>query len=612
MSPSEPHPTVSRRSALLASSGLALTALAANPAAATATPGRAERGAKVPTPSVTGPIPFDPPDCPGRDHPFLATDVDLAGRGYVLEEFFYSGTANSYDIPVPTVLNDPPLPTAREVVSSHLYTTRLVVHRPSGPARFSGTVFVEWTNTTPGYEFPIWWLQNHEFMIREGHGYVGVAANHWAVHAPQDGLKVWNPERYGSLDFPLVLLSGETELDPWRHDDQLSYDVFAQGMKAVRAVPRVMGGLPVRHVIAGGHSRSAVHLGVYVNAVHPRAPIADGVMPIIAGRQVRPDLDIPVLKVLSETDYVATYDEWTQITARQPDTDRFRTWWMSGTTHIDHHMDLARAATQVRDLPDRPLEGTDCDPPGLSRVESQHVVSAAMAAMVRWVTGGKPPARSPLPEFTTTPPHLVRDVHDNARGGIRLATFAVPVATDRGTTSCDNFLVGTHIPFDDAMLRRLYPTHEAYVGAVTAGLFRNVRDGFLLHEDATDLATKARASIVGRGLVTGPLVANVADFRRALSVPILRDHTETYHFRGGERLLGLLDQAVTAAAEGYTATHPAKRRKAFDRALGFVRRYRGLVTAMPAEGRADPAIADLLVRFAGTLVDELTAERDRH
>ncbi|WP_284748290.1 alpha/beta hydrolase domain-containing protein [Amycolatopsis sp. RTGN1] len=597
MSPSEPRSTVSRRSALIASSGLALTALAASPAEAT---GRPERGAKVPTPSVTGPV----PSRGGRDHPFLATDVDLAGRGYALEEFFYSGKANSYDIPIPTVLNDPPLPTVGKAVSSHPYTTRLVVHRPTDPARFSGTVFVEWTNTTPDYEFPIWWLQNHEFMLREGHGYVGVAANHWAVHAPQDGLKVWNPERYAALDFPLVLLS-DPEPDPWRHDDQLSYDVFAQGMKAVRAVPRIMGGLPVRHVIAGGHSRSAVHLGVYLNAVHPHAPVADGVMPIIAGRQVRSDLDIPVLKVLSETDFVAMYDEWTQLTARQPDTDRFRTWWMSGTTHVDHHMALARAATQVRDLPDRPLEGTDCDPPGLSRVQSQHVVSAAMAAMVRWVTGGKPPAHSPLPEFTATPPALVRDEHDNARGGIRLATFAVPVATDRGTTTCDNNLVGTHVPFDDATLRKLYPSHEDYVGAVTAALFRNVRDGFLLHEDATDLATQARASIVGKGLVTGPLVGNVADFRRALSIPILRDHTQTYHFRDGERLLGLLDQAVTAAAEGYTTA----RRKPFDRAIGLVRQYRDLVAAMPDRSRT---IADLLVRFAGTLIDELTAERDRH
>jgi hypothetical protein len=601
MSPSEPRSTVSRRSALIASSGLALAALAASPARAT---GRPERGTRVPTPSVTGPIPSHG----GRDHPFLATDVDLAGRGYVLEEFFYSGKANSYDVPIPTVLNDPPLPTVGEAVSSHPYTTRLVVHRPTDPARFSGTVFVEWTNTTPDYEFPIWWLQNHEFMLREGHGYVGVAANHWAVHAPQDGLKVWNTERYASLDFPLVHLS-DPEPDPWRHDDQLSYDVFAQGMKAVRAVPRVMGGLPVRHVIAGGHSRSAVHLGVYLNAVHPHAPVADGVMPIIAGRQVRSDLDIPVLKVLSETDYVATYDEWTQLTARQPDTDRLRTWWMSGTTHVDHHMALARAATQVRDLPDRSLEGTDCDPPGLSRVQSQHIVSAAMAAMVRWITGGKPPAHSPVPEFTaTTPPALVRDGHDNARGGIRLATFAVPVATDRGTTTCDNYLVGTHVPFDDATLGKLYPAHEDYVGAVTAGLFRNVRDGFLLHEDATDLATQARASIVGQGLVTGPLVGNVADFRRALSIPILRDHTQTYHFRGGERLLGLLDQAVTAAAEGYTTP----RRKPFDRAIGLVRQYRDLVAAMPDQRRADPAIADLLVRFAGTLIDELTAERDRH
>ncbi len=56
--------------------------------------------------------------------------------------------------------------------------------------------------------------------------------------------------------------------DPLFLDDHLSYDVFAQAMKAVRAVPEVMNGMPVKHVIATGLSRSAMHLSVYVNAIH--------------------------------------------------------------------------------------------------------------------------------------------------------------------------------------------------------------------------------------------------------------------------------------------------------------------------------------------------------
>ncbi|MER5437672.1 alpha/beta hydrolase domain-containing protein [Streptomyces sp. NPDC002790] len=616
--PAGPHPTHSRRSVLMASSGMAFAALGVPLSVASVAvadgPSAHRRGARVLTPSVKGPIPFDAPGSPGRNYPFLATDVDLAGRGYVLEEFFFSGSANSYDLPVPTVKNDPPLPTADRVVSTHPYTTRMVIHRPADPAKFNGTVFVEWTNTTANYEVPIWWQRNHEFLIREGYGYVGVAANQWGVHADPHGLKHWSPERYASLDIPLVLISGATEVDPIRHDDQLSYDIFAQAMKAVKAVPRVMGTMPVRHVIAGGHSRSAVHLGVYLNAVHPRAPIADGVMPLIAGRQVRPALDIPVMKVLSETDFVGMYDEWTQNTARQPDTDRFRTWWMSGTTHGDLQSSLAGAATTARDLGDQQPAPADCDLPGLSRVQSHHVVSAAMAAMVRWITDGVPPAHSPLPEFTTTPPGLVRDEHANGLGGIRLATFDVPVATDRGTTSCANHLVGTHVPFDDATLRKLYPAHDDYVAAVVKGLLRNVRDGFLLKEDATVLAEQVRASIVGTGLATGPLITSIGDFTTNPSISILRDHTQLYYFRNGAPLLATLDRAVTAAAEGYTAHRHgdrAVRREAFTKAVGLVRKYREETSRMPHEGRADPATSALLVRYADTLIDKLAAERDK-
>jgi hypothetical protein len=42
-----------------------------------------------------------------------------------------------------------------------------------------------------------------------------------------------------------------------------------------------------------------------------------------------------------------------------------------------------------------------------------------------------------------------------------------------------------------------------------------------------------------------------------------------------------------------------------------VHRYREQVAGMPGEGRSDPAIADLLVRFADTLASKLTTERDR-
>jgi len=55
----------------------------------------------------------------------------------------------------------------------------------------------------------------------------------------------------------------------------------------------------------------------YVNAIHPRDPIVDGVQPIIGGQKIREDLTIPVMKVLSEVEFPTG-----QTTNRQPDTDR--------------------------------------------------------------------------------------------------------------------------------------------------------------------------------------------------------------------------------------------------------------------------------------------------
>jgi hypothetical protein len=62
--------------------------------------------------------------------PFLGRPLsyDLAALGYSTEEFFLEGTARSY------------APTPGEA----RYRTRVVVRRPLDPARFDGSVVVEW------------------------------------------------------------------------------------------------------------------------------------------------------------------------------------------------------------------------------------------------------------------------------------------------------------------------------------------------------------------------------------------------------------------------------------------------------------------------------------
>jgi Alpha/beta hydrolase domain len=543
----------------------------------------------VPTPEVTGPVPSDPPGSPGRNYLFFATDLDLAHRGYVEEEFFYAGTANWYQ-----TTGEPA--TATIVSSGHPYKTRITVRRPANPARFNGIVIAEWTNVTSSYDNPAFWLRSHEFLMREGYAWVGIAAQRLAIAGVPDGLRNWSPVRYGTLDVA---------------DDALSYDVFAQGIQAVQAVPAVMGGLPVRHVIAAGISQSASRLAIYLNAVYPLDPISDGALVIIGGQQIRPDLDIPVMKVLSETEFLGA-----QARNRQADTDRFRTWWVTGTSHSEHHGGLTRNALFRRDLPDRPLFDT-CTLPSRSRIHWHYAQSAAVDAIVKWVEQGVPPAYSPLPEWTSIDPTVVlaRDAYGNALGGIRLASLAVPIATSQGLNAGPElcFLTGVHIPFDTATLASLYPSHEAYVRAVREAAEQNVRDGFLLKEDALELIRDAQSSLVGTGLICGPLCVNFKQFLSNPSTSNLRDQTQVYYFRGGKQLLTTLDQATRLVAEGYTAAEqsdPATQKEKFQKAIKSLQRYIKDVEKMPRQERAAQETVDLLVDFANILIESIAAEAE--
>ena len=69
---------------------------------------------------------------------FMASIQGLEAAGYVREEWFLSGTANSY-----TLAGDasPDGEWRATRGASAPFNTRMVVHRPEDPARFSGTRF---------------------------------------------------------------------------------------------------------------------------------------------------------------------------------------------------------------------------------------------------------------------------------------------------------------------------------------------------------------------------------------------------------------------------------------------------------------------------------------
>jgi len=455
-------------------------------------------------PSVTGPVAAKAaPGDPSHDYPFFAALEDLKARGYVEQEFFVSGTANRYETPDGA--------TGKVIDGNHKYVTRLVVRRPAAAARFNGTVIVEWNNVTSGHDLDIDWYQIHEHLIRSGYAWVGVTPQRVGVEA----LKVWNRNRYGSLD---VSDGGAIT------NDALSYDVFADVGRVARTPKGAdfLGGLKPQRVFATGHSQSSARLATYVNSVHPLEPVFDAVILHGGGGRIRTDLKIKVWKLNSETDVIIG-----QAAARQPDTDNFRTWEVAGDSHVDTQFIASRVKLVARDgnpiasgftpglrggsspvsapAAAAQLAGgaSPCEQPPYSDVPFYQVMAAALDHLVAWVNDGKaPPTAPPIDLSSTSPAVIARDGDGNSSGGgIRLAGIAVPIAVNTGQNSGPGFcrLYGSHVDFDRAKLASRYPTHADYVNAVRAVTEKNLKAGYILKPDADATIAAAEASATGKG-----------------------------------------------------------------------------------------------------------------
>jgi hypothetical protein len=554
----------------------------------------AAAGAVVPTPTVIGPMASDPPGTPGHNYPFFSTDMVLADFGYIEQEFFFDGTANRYDAPAPSggIGNNAASATTANIIATGIpYRSRLLVRRPIDAARFNGVVVVEWLNVTNGYDTDVHWLYQKEFFLRAGYAWVGVSAQNAGLSNQPNGLKNWSPARYGTLN---VNANGTLT------GDVLSYDIYSQAAQAIRSVPPVMGGLPVQMLIAIGQSQSAGRLGIYLNAIHVRDPIYDGAVLASGGQIIRSDLTIPVIKLLTETEFAM--NNVNEIPVLQPDTDKIRVWPVAGSSHSEQYSLLSRAAFLKRDLN---LQAFDaCATPARSRVPNRFVYNASVDAIVQLNrTGREPPHAPPMAILTVSPPSVERDPFGNGLGGIRLAEMEVPVAHEGGET-CG--LGGTHVPFGTATLDALYPNHGTYVSQVAHAADASVEAGFVLPDDAQATIDKAAGSIVGSGLVCGSLCEDSRQFPVHPSSMLLRDQTSFFAFVGNQTLVDTLEEVTRDIAKGYTYGGK-KSEQAFTNAIAGLLTYVAQVQQTLAAGHLRPETAQLLTDQANTLIQNIQA-----
>ncbi|MFT3924196.1 MAG: alpha/beta hydrolase domain-containing protein [Myxococcales bacterium] len=420
----------------------------------------------------------------GKNPPFAIKHIDLAQVGYVEEEFTLAGQATAYKADGEQGLDGKwkAVPDTQAA-----YKTRLLVRRPAAIEDFNGSVMVEWLNTTGGLDAEIGFGLTSEELLRGGYAWVGVSVQQSGV----DALKSTDSERYAELKHP---------------GDTYCYSIYAQAGAAIGWPGDVdaMGGFPVERLIAYGESQSAMRMITHVNAVQPLTHVFDGVVihsragwgaPIgsegngLLGNgmpvRVRTDSDARVLQFFTESEIFLSLGP--AYAARQPDSERLRSWEIAGSAHADQHM-----------LGDDANVG--CGPAGLVNDGPQHfVLKAALRAMHHWLKDDiGPPHGDPL-QVDAEGTAIVRNADGNALGGIRTPAVDVPIATLTGEASplspqC--LLFGQTIPFTPEHLLALYPTHKSYVDQVVAAAKGARAAGFLLPEEEATIVAEAQAAAV--------------------------------------------------------------------------------------------------------------------
>ncbi len=438
---------------------------------------------------------------------------DVEPLGYQVEEYFVSGTASSYKLRGEATADGKwdAVP-----VKNSPYTTRIVVVRPSDPAKFSGTAVVEWLNVTGGFDMPVEWNMTHREILRRGHAYVGVSAQKVGVEGGRGAtrpelapLKKADPKRYGRLSHP---------------GDAYSYDIFSQAGRLLKdaATNKILGPLVPRRVIAVGESQSAYFLVTYVTAVDPLARVYDGFLihsrfgpaaplddtPALEALvssskavKLRTNLRVPVMTMVAENDVLGWPPLKGSHAARQADNDRLRVWEIAGTAHADNYVysagyidsgslpleKLAAAYAPTKDA----MGGKLAEPMNFGP-QHHYVVQAALWQLDRWVRTGEAPPQSPALKLTEDKtPKLVTDANGLAEGGLRTPWVDVPTARLSGVGNSGGpqaGMVGIGKPFNAATLKRLYPGGKGeYLKKFEESLDTAINAGFIVPDDRAEI-----------------------------------------------------------------------------------------------------------------------------
>ena len=513
---------------------MALAAFALSPQAVVAKP-QAAVGAATLT-AVSAPIPVT-----ASSRPFLGAAEAMAKAGYVEEEFFLSGSANTYDWTGQGR-------GVKVIAGPGKYVTRILVRRPRDAAKFGGNVEVTVLNASLNVD--LGGPTDFARMAKQGDVWIGITTK--AVTA--NALKKFDAARYAAIDWsnpappdgrcanptmiPPYMAGGKEVIEAmakagiknsWpEYEDGLVWDMLGQLGLLLKSDARenILPGFAKPHVFMTGFSQSSIYIRTFVAGFHDRfrgadgKPAYDGYLAIVGPAMIRVNQcakdieledrfqkltppDVPFISISSEGEM------WQARHTRQPDVFTQRGGIVS--------YEVAGSSHSAADIPGRPMDTLMFAPiPDMMKAGAQlggaagspnliplgakpndftwaPLVRGAYHNLTLWARGGiKPPRASGIKLDAKL--EIVRDVNGNALGGLRSPYIDVPVASHTGYLTAGGMggVTGAKTAFTAEKLKILYRDQSDYAAKFGAATDRLLAERWILPEDADAMKAAAK------------------------------------------------------------------------------------------------------------------------
>jgi hypothetical protein len=197
----------------------------------------------------------------------------------------------------------------------------------------------------------------------------------------------------------------------------------------------------------------------------------------------------PIIHVMSQSDYLFG------VSLRRPDGDTYpdlyRHYEMAGAGHATPDELFYSAAPADIIKAGRPVPPMNCNEGPRSRFPSHIFFDAFLRNLQEWVDSGIAPPPGDVIVVQNGQPVL--DAFGNVTGGLRSPYLDVPTSTWTGSSTGASFcfIAGHEVPFTEAQLLELYPSHGVYVNQVARDISGLVGDRFITRSDGAALMTEA-------------------------------------------------------------------------------------------------------------------------